>query len=158
MTGMSDITWQAACEAGSKVSLAVPIEMTMRHGIPPIQKTVDMGMLPSLSTDVECTLTADFFTQMRSTLTLQRALIHERALAGEQGLPKLLRAKDVLRFATVGGAEALGLSHLVGSLTIGKSADIILLDAEALNVAPLNNIPGAVVSLMERNNVDTVIC
>lgn len=157
MTGMSDLTWKAASDAGSKVSLAVPIEMTMRHGIPPIQKTLAMGMLPSFSTDVECTLTADFFTQMRSALTLQRGLIHERALAGEQGLPALLTARDVIRFATVGGAEALGMGHRVGSLSIGKAADIILLDSEALNVAPLNNVPGAVVSLMERNNVDTVI-
>ncbi len=157
MTGMSDVTWSAARDAGSKVSLAVPIEMTMRHGTPPIQKTLEMGMLPSFSSDVECTLTADFFTQMRSALTLQRGQIHERALAGEQGLPPLLTARDVIRFATVGGAEALGMRHRVGSLSIGKSADIILLDAEALNVAPLNNVPGAVVGLMERNNVETVI-
>ncbi|MGO4003371.1 amidohydrolase family protein [Pseudomonas fluorescens] len=157
MTGMSDLTWTAARDAGAKVSLAVPIEMTMRHGTPPIQKTLEMGMLPSFSSDVECTLTADFFTQMRSALTLQRGQIHERALAGEQGLPPLLTARDVIRFATVGGAEALGMSHRVGSLSVGKSADVLLLDAEALNVAPLNNVPGAVVSLMERNNVDTVI-
>lgn len=157
MTGMSDVTWAAARDAGSKVSLAVPIEMTMRHGTPPIQKTLEMGMLPSFSSDVECTLTADFFTQMRSALTLQRGQIHERALAGEQDLPALLTARDVIRFATVGGAEALGLSHRVGSLSVGKAADILLLDSEALNVAPLNNVPGAVVSLMERNNVDTVI-
>ena len=39
----------------------------------------------------------------------------------------------------------------------GAFADIILLDAEAINVAPLNNVPGAVVTLMERTNVDTVM-
>jgi 5-methylthioadenosine/S-adenosylhomocysteine deaminase len=44
-----------------------------------------------------------------------------------------------------------------GSLTPGKDADIILLDATAINVTPLNNVPGAVVTLMERSNVDTVM-
>jgi cytosine/adenosine deaminase-related metal-dependent hydrolase len=51
----------------------------------------------------------------------------------------------------------LKLADKVGSLTPGKEADIIILDAEAINVAPLNHVPGAVVSLMERSNVETVI-
>lgn len=159
MTGMSDTGWQATKDAGASVSLAVPIEMTMRHGMPPILKTLEMGIQPSLSTDVECTMTADFFTQMRSTMTLQRAIVNQMAL--EQGnppeLPELLTTRDVIRFATVEGAKTLGLDKKVGTLTPGKEADIILLDAEAINVAPLNHVPGAVVSLMERSNVDTVM-
>ena len=63
----------------------------------------------------------------------------------------------MLRFATVEGAKDLGLDHKIGTLTPGKEADIILLDAEAINVAPLNDVPGAVVTLMERSNVETVI-
>jgi cytosine/adenosine deaminase-related metal-dependent hydrolase len=55
------------------------------------------------------------------------------------------------------GARALRLDGKVGSLTPGKEADIIILDAEAINVAPLNQVPGAVVSLMDRTNVETVI-
>jgi len=73
------------------------------------------------------------------------------------GTPKLLNVRDVLRFATVNGAKHLRLDGKTGSLTPGKEADIILLDATALNVAPLNNVPGAVVSLMDRTNVETVI-
>jgi cytosine/adenosine deaminase-related metal-dependent hydrolase len=42
-------------------------------------------------------------------------------------------------------------------VTPGKEADIIILDAQSLNVAPLNHVPGAVVSLMDRTNVETVI-
>ncbi|MCH8529576.1 MAG: amidohydrolase family protein [Saccharospirillum sp.] len=157
MTGMSDMAWQKAADAGAHLSLSVPIEMTMRHGMPPIQKALDLGMQPSLSTDVECTMTADFFTQMRATLTLQRAFINERALAGEENLPNLLTSRDCIRFATVEGAKGLKLDHKVGTLTPGKEADIILLDATAINVHPLNHVPGAVVTLMERNNVDTVL-
>jgi 5-methylthioadenosine/S-adenosylhomocysteine deaminase len=157
MTGMSDLGWQKARDAGAGVSLAVPIEMNMRHGMPPILKAIAMGMQPSLSTDVECTLTADFFTQMRSTMALQRAFVNEMALAGDPNPPALMTTRDVLRWATVNGARDLKLEGKVGSLTPGKEADIIILDAEAINVAPLNHVPGAVVSLMERSNVETVI-
>ena len=150
-------SWQALARSGGSVTIAAPIEMTMRHGLPPIQTALDLGIQPALSTDVECTMTADFFTQMRSVFTLQRALINERALNGETKLPELLTCRDVIRFATVEGARVARLSHKVGSLTPGKEADILLLRADALNVAPLNNVPGAVVTLMDRSNVDTVI-
>jgi cytosine/adenosine deaminase-related metal-dependent hydrolase len=72
-------------------------------------------------------------------------------------VPPLLTTRDVLRYATINGAKGLRLDHKTGSLTPGKEADIIILDATAINVAPLNHVPGAVVSLMERSNVETVI-
>jgi 5-methylthioadenosine/S-adenosylhomocysteine deaminase len=156
MTGMSDLAWKAAADAGSHVSLSVPIEMTMRHGMPPIQKALDLGMQPSLSSDVECTMTADPFTQMRSAMTLQRSFINEEALGGRTDCAAMSTTRDVLRFATLEGAKGLKLDRKVGSLTPGKEADIVLLDANAINVAPLNHATGAVVTLMERSNVDTV--
>jgi cytosine/adenosine deaminase-related metal-dependent hydrolase len=73
------------------------------------------------------------------------------------GVPPLLTTRDVLRYATINGAKALRLDRKTGSLTPGKEADIIILDATRLNVAPLNQVPGAVVSLMDRSNVETVI-
>ncbi len=161
MTGMSDMAWQAVKDAGARVSLAVPIEMNMRHGTPPILKTLAMQIEPSLSVDVECTLTADMFTQMRTTMALQRMFMNARALNEDYALNfpnlPLLTTRDVLRFATLQGAKDLRLDAKVGSLTPGKEADIIILDAQAINVAPLNVVPGAVVSLMERSNVETVI-
>src|SRR5436309_5318264 len=77
MTGMSDLGWQAVKNGGAQVSLAVPIEMNMRHGIPPILKMQRLGMEPSLSTDVECTMTADFFTQMRVMMNMQRMVVNQ---------------------------------------------------------------------------------
>src|SRR5262245_21795837 len=172
MTGQSDMGWQAVHDRGAQVSIAFPIEMNMRHGIPPIHKMQsfkDPLFEPSLSTDVEVTMTADFFTQMRSAMTMQRMVVNQMIL--EQGnfyppnqwptptpdkLP-LLITRDVLRYATMNGAKALRLDKKVGSLTPGKEADIIILDTTALNVAPLNHVPGVVVSLMERTNVETVI-
>ena len=157
MTGMSEIGWKAAAAAGAHVTLAVPIEMQMRHGTPPIQKALDLGMSLSLSTDVECTMTADMFTQMRGVMTLQRMFANELALQGKE-YPKLMSVWDALSLATIGGARGLKIDSKTGSLTPGKDADIILLDATALNVTPLNHAPGAVVTLMERSNVSTVLC
>ncbi len=168
MTGMSDLAWQRVKDAGAQVSLAVPIEMNMRHGIPPILKMQSLGIEPSLSVDVECTLTADFFTQMRSMMNMQRMVVNQMILeqgnfiypnqwpTPNPGTPALLTTRDVLRYATMNGAKALRLDGKVGSLTPGKEADIIVLDAQAINVAPLNHVPGAVVSLMDRTNVESV--
>jgi cytosine/adenosine deaminase-related metal-dependent hydrolase len=180
MTGMSGAGWKAVHDNGAQVSIAFPIEMNMRHGMPPILRMQYLSMEPSLSVDVECTMTADFFTQMRVCMNLQRAIVNQMIL--DQGLPPnpvdwglppgaagnpwptppaslppLLTTRDVLRYATMNGAKALRLDGKTGSLTPGKEADIIILDATKLNVAPLNQVPGAVVSLMERSNVETVI-
>jgi len=169
MTGMSDLGWQGVHDAGAQVSVAFPIEMNMRHGEPPILKMQSLGMEPSLSVDVECTMTADFFTQMRVCMNMQRMVVNQKIL--EQGIfefpsqwptpapgtPALLTTRDVLRFGTMNGAKALRLDGKTGSLTPGKEADIIILDATRINVAPLNQVPGAVVSLMDRTNVETVI-
>jgi len=169
MTGMSDLGWQGVHDAGAQVSVAFPIEMNMRHGEPPILKMQSLGMEPSLSVDVECTMTADFFTQMRVCMNMQRMVVNQKIL--EQGIfefpsqwptpapgtPALLTTRDVLRYGTINGAKALRLDGKVGSLMPGKEADIIILDATKINVAPLNQVPGAVVSLMDRTNVETVI-
>jgi 5-methylthioadenosine/S-adenosylhomocysteine deaminase len=59
-----------------------------------------------------------------------------------------LTCNQVLQMATVAGAACAQLGHKVGSLTPGKEADIITLDARAPNTAGLNNVPGAIVTLM----------
>jgi cytosine/adenosine deaminase-related metal-dependent hydrolase len=189
MTGQSAMGWQAVHDNGAQVSIAFPIEMNMRHGIPPIikmqllAKAAGKPFEPSLSVDVECTMTADFFTQMRVAMNMQRMVVNQMIL--EQNattkievatdsfyppspgffawptpladIPPLLTTRDVLRYGTMNGAKALRLDGKTGSLTPGKEADILILDAEAINVAPLNQVPGAVVSLMDRTNVETVI-
>ena len=63
----------------------------------------------------------------------------------------------MLRFATINGAKHLRLDSKTGSLKVGKEADIIILDGTNLNVFPMNNVPGAVVTMMDRTNVETVI-
>src|SRR5204863_9879350 len=85
VTGMSDMAWQKVKDLGAQVSIAFPIEMNMRHGQPPILKMQSLGIEPSLSTDVECTMTADFFTQMRVCMNMQRVLVNQLVL--NQGFP-----------------------------------------------------------------------
>src|SRR5437588_6892570 len=80
MTGMSDTAWQRVHDVGAQVSIAFPIEMNMRHGMPPIVRMQMMRMEPSLSTDVEVTMTADFFTQMRVAMNLQRVVVNQMIL------------------------------------------------------------------------------
>jgi 5-methylthioadenosine/S-adenosylhomocysteine deaminase len=154
---LSEAAWKFIADSGGKVSIATAIEMQMRHGMPPIQLALDHGIRPSLSVDVETNMSADMFTVMRSTFTLHRTLINERALAGEKNLPRLLTCRDVLEMATIEGARVSHLDHKVGTLTPGKEADIIMLRTDTINVTPLNNAPGAVVTLMDTSNVDTVL-
>ena len=56
--------------------------------------------------------------------------------------------REVLEFATIEGARANGLDKKIGSLTPGKEADIIMLRTDRLNVMPMNNAVGAVVTSM----------
>src|SRR5438552_7334113 len=145
MTGMADEAWQKFKDVGAQVSIAFPIEMNTRHGEAPMLKMQSLGMEPWVSVDVECTMTADFFTQMRVCMNMQRMIVNQMVL--EQGdfyppnqwptpdpsLPQLLTTRDVLRYGTMNGAKALRLDKKVGSLTPGKEADIIILDATSIN-------------------------
>ena len=112
---------------------------------------------PSLSVDVETSVPNDFFTQMRTVFSLQKNEVWARRLAGDKNPPKFLTTREVLEFATIEGARANGLERKVGTLTPGKEADIILLRTDLLNVMPMNNAVGAVVTSMGPQNVDTVL-
>ena len=156
-TQLSDEAWRLIKDTGGRVSLAAPIEMAMGHGMPGIQGALDHGIRPSLSSDVDATMAQDPFTIMRTTFTLQRLMVLQRASRGEKDLPPLLTCRDVLEFATTEGARCADLDRKVGTLTPGKEADIVLLAADRINVWPLNNAPGAVVNVMNPGNVETVL-
>jgi cytosine/adenosine deaminase-related metal-dependent hydrolase len=154
---LSDEEWNLIADSGGSVSLAVPVEMQMGHGMPPIQKALDLGILPSLSVDVETNQPTDMFTQMRATFALQRALKNQNHLAFDDShRAELLTARNVLGFATIEGARTNALDHKVGSLTPGKEADFIMLQTQAVNVAPMNDPIAAVVLAMDTSNVDSV--
>jgi 5-methylthioadenosine/S-adenosylhomocysteine deaminase len=155
-THLSDEAWRLIKDSGGHVSLAVPIEMAMGHGMPPIQDALDHGVRPSLSSDVDVTMAQDPFTVMRAAFTLQRLNVLQRAREGEQNLPALLTTREVLELAIIEGSRCTNLEDKVGTLTPGKEADIVMLAADRINVWPLNNVAGAVVNLMNPMNVDSV--
>jgi cytosine/adenosine deaminase-related metal-dependent hydrolase/ribose/xylose/arabinose/galactoside ABC-type transport system permease subunit len=155
-TTLNEIEIQMIVDTGGTVSLAAPVEMMMGHGMPPIQKFLDRGLKPSLSVDVETNVPGDMFTQMRSVMSLQRALSFERQLAGDSHAPERITSREVLEYATLEGARANGLAHKTGSLTPGKEADVVMLRTDKPNVFPVNDPIGAVVWSMDTGNVDSV--
>ena len=155
-TMLNDEAWRVVADTGVNVSIATPIEMAMGIGVPPIQTALDRGIAPGLSSDVDTTLSQDFFGVMRSTLTLQRMNAFGAEDAGGD-VPELMTSRDVLELATIGGARCAGLDHRVGSISPGKDADLVLLRTDRLGVWPVNNAVGTVVNLMDPSNVDTVM-
>ena len=155
-TQLSETAWKLIADTGGHVSIATAIEMQMRHGMPPIQQALDHGITPSLSVDVETNMAADMFTVMRSTFTLQRALLNERVLARRAEPAGAAHVPPGPRDGDDSGRARRHLDRKIGTLTPGKDADIIMLRTDAINVMPLNNAAGAVVTLMDTSNVDTV--
>ena len=154
-TLLNETTWNMIADSGGKVSVAPAIEMQMRHGMPPFEAAMAHGIRPSLSVDVECNMTADMFTIMRTAFTLQRALANQRAINGDKNT-RLLTCRETLEMATIEGARVAHLDKKIGTLTPGKEADIVLLAANRVNVFPLNNAPGTVVTMMDTSNVEHV--
>ncbi|HEV8556549.1 MAG TPA: amidohydrolase family protein [Actinophytocola sp.] len=154
----SDEEWQLVADSGGTISLAPQVEVQMGHGWPPVMKAIGYGLRPSLSIDVVTTVPGDMFTQMRSAFGTERARVNAECWQANVDIPEnMLTARDMLELATVNGAHVAGLEDVTGSLTPGKRADVVLLDATALNMAPIHDPVAAVVLSADVSNVDTVI-
>ena len=107
------------------------------------------------------TASADQFTQMHAVFGSERGRKHQSAwdddLDGLTASPGLITSRDVLSWATLGGAEVAGIADRTGSLTPGKKADVVILDGRAVNVAPIIDPVGAVVCAADISNVKTVL-
>jgi 5-methylthioadenosine/S-adenosylhomocysteine deaminase len=73
------------------------------------------------------------------------------------GDPKVLSAQQAFELATIRGAEALHLEKEIGSLELGKRADVVIVDRDSLNQIPLYNVYSDLVYATKAANVDTVI-
>jgi len=153
--------WEIWRDRGAHVSIANLIEMQMRHGMPPFQQALDYGILPSLSPDVDTNMTTDPFSLMRGAFCLQRALANDLAFPesnpGNLPVPQLLTSRQVIEMATIAGAASNRVLDKVGTLTPGKEADIIVLDARSINTWPMNNVPGTIVTMMNPRHVRDVL-
>jgi len=110
------------------------------------------GVLVSLSFDATSIAPPNMFETMRFTWNMG---IPWKGTPSE-GLPPV-GYREVIEMATLNGAKALGLGDVTGSLSVGKRADIILIRANDINVAPLANIETTVVQSATPANVDTVL-
>ena len=154
----SDEEWQLVDDSGGKISIAPQVEVQMGHGWPPVLKSIEHGLRPSFSIDVVTTVPGDMFTQMRSAFGSERGRVNEAAYEPNEQVPKdCLTAEQMLRAATIDGAYVAGVEDRTGSLTPGKQADVVILDANAINMAPIIDPVAAVVLCADVSNVDTVI-
>ncbi len=71
--------------------------------------------------------------------------------------PKVVSAEEVFAMATIGGARALHLENLIGSIEAGKRADIVIVEFDTLNQTPMYNVYSHLVYTTKANNVETVI-
>lgn len=154
----SEEEWQMVADSGGTISIAPQVELQMGHGWPPFAKAIDYGLRPSLSIDVVTTVPGDMFTQIRAAFGADRARVNAACWEANTEVPdNMLTAQQVLEAATIDGAHVAGLEDRTGSLTPGKQADVVLLDARALNVAPVIDPVAAVTLCADVSNVDTVM-
>ncbi|MCX8007212.1 MAG: amidohydrolase family protein [Coriobacteriia bacterium] len=114
-------------------------------GIAPLQELVDAGVLVGIGTDSPASnSTMDFFDEMRIGLLVQRGL------AGEA---RFYPAERFVRMATLDGARALGIDHLVGSLEAGKRADVVAVDLSRSHQVPTRDPYGAIVHTANQDDV-----
>lgn len=118
-------------------------------GIANISTMIEEGINVSLGTDGQGSgSNLDMFETMKYAALLQK---------GNMKNPKLMKAYDVLKLATINGAKALGIEDKIGSIEEGKLADIIILNLDAIITKPVNDIISNIVYNVKGNNVETTI-
>ena len=142
--GISDDQLVMMADAGCSVSVSPDVELKMGFGWPETGRLLEAGIRPSLSIDDCPSVGGDMFATMRTAFAVQR------------GLGGGVTGRDVLGFATVEGARACGLEARAGSLTVGKDADLLLLDAQDPSIFPVNNPAATVVAAGHPGLVDSV--
>jgi 5-methylthioadenosine/S-adenosylhomocysteine deaminase len=122
--------------------------LKLGSGIAPITQLLDEEISVSLGADgAACNNRLDMFTEMRTAALLQKAL---------HG-PEVLPANRVLRMATIDGARALGLESEIGSLEVGKRADLAVVSLDRLHMSPEAEVVSSLVYAAEAGDVQTVV-
>ncbi len=123
--------------------------LKLGSGIAPVKRMLEEGISVSLGADgAACNNRLDMFTEMRTAALLQKAL---------HG-PEVLPAKRALRMATIDGARALGLGNEIGSLEVGKRADVIVVKMDSLHSTPHQpDLASAITYSAQLSDVETVV-
>ncbi|HWQ70686.1 MAG TPA: amidohydrolase [Desulfitobacteriaceae bacterium] len=118
-------------------------------GIAPVKELWDMGITVALGTDgAGSASTLDMFEEIKAAAWMQKNKYYD---------PKVVNAYQILHMATVEGAKALGMKDEIGSLEVGKKADIILVDIEKPHLYPHNDICALLAYSAQGSDVDTSI-
>jgi 5-methylthioadenosine/S-adenosylhomocysteine deaminase len=119
-------------------------------GCAPLAEWLTAGVPIALGTDSAVSNnTLDMFEEMRFAVLGQRARTEK---------VEAVTARDIVRIATLGGAEALGLSSMTGSLMLGKRADIIAVDLSGPHSTPSTDPYAALVYASRANDVMMTMC
>lgn len=115
-------------DVGSGVSLNLDSNLKLGSGIPRIVQMLNSGMLLGLGTDgAASNNTLDLWNAIRLAALLPKGIAQD---------PTAISAKQVISLATRGGAELLGLGDKVGTLEVGKRADICVIDLNSVSLTP----------------------
>jgi 5-methylthioadenosine/S-adenosylhomocysteine deaminase len=123
--------------------------MKLGNGFAPVAKMLEKGVNVCLGTDGAASNNCLNMFHELSLLTL----IHK----GTGRTPQCVSAKEGFRIATLNGAKALGLEKEIGSIEVGKKADLVILDLNTPSLTPRNNLIAGLSYSANGSEVDTVI-
>ena len=137
-----------AAERGISVAHNPASNMKLASGCAPIQAMLDVGVNVGLGTDGAASNNKlDMFADMRLGALIAKGFSQN---------PTDVKAYDVLKMATINGAKALHMGDKIGSLEVGKQADVIALDLSAIATQPVFDPISHLVYAADRNQVTHV--
>ena len=156
---LSADSYHRIAATGGSVSVSTESEQSAGQGYPPTWALRSHDIPVSLSMDTSVWWSGDLFTAMRTTLGADRSREHLEAHArGETVTHAALRAEHVVDMATRGGARALGREADLGSVEVGKKADLVLIRNEHSPVSfPILHPHGHVAFQAQRGDVEAVL-
>lgn len=132
-----------------KVSHNIGANSKGAKGVMPISKMMDNNIDIGLGTDGPMSgNTLDIITQMSQVGKIHKLFNNDRTL-----LPSI----ELVKMATIGGAKVLGIDDKVGSIEVGKKADLVLIETQSVNMQPIYDYYSTIVYSSNPSNVDTVI-
>jgi 5-methylthioadenosine/S-adenosylhomocysteine deaminase len=139
--GMTDDWVRTLVDVGVTFTTTPENELSHGHCTPITGRLLQLGAAPSLGTDTQTAASGEILTAARFALAHQRGLDHEhhRHATGMMLTTASISSKQALSWATVDGARALGLHESVGRLEPGMQADLVVIDARALNLWPVHD-------------------
>lgn len=135
---------------GTGVAHCPSSNMKLASGVAPVVKMLAMGLHVGLGPDGPAGSNNDFnlFEEMDLAAKLQKVTVND---------PQVLPAGQALEMATIGGARALGMDKLIGSLEEGKRADLILVRLDRPNAVPLYDAVSQMVYALKADDVRDVM-